>query len=197
MAEILATGYGPFGRHRQNASWEALVQATPALPTGVAIKRVLLDVQWAVAARQLLDSIGDETRWVIAFGVADDPEIRIERFAVNAADGDTPDAAGERYGADSLRMDGPAAYETALPRSELVARLRAAGLPARESHHAGSYLCNFAFYHLMDHITRRSAGLVAGFVHVPPPDQMALSETARAIATVIETVVRQPTLDAR
>jgi pyroglutamyl-peptidase len=189
MADILATGFGPFGRHARNASWDALELAAPTLPHGTAWRRVRLDVDWSLAVGQLLGAITPETRWVIAFGVADDADIRIERFALNAADRTTPDTAGVRFTADRIRFDGPAAYETGLPRDDLLNRLRHCGLPARESHYAGSYLCNFAFYQLMDRVTEQRPDLVAGFVHVPPADRLGLSETARAIATIIETVV--------
>jgi pyroglutamyl-peptidase len=189
--EIIATGFGPFGKHRRNASWEALQMAEPALPEGVRLRRLLLDVDWERAPRRLLDAIAPDTRWVVAFGVADEGLVRIERFAINAADRDTPDVAGARFPSDHLIDDGPAAYESGLPCAALLRRLRDHGLPARESHHAGSYLCNCTFYHVMHHVAQHAPHVVAGFVHVPAEGRLALSATARAIAMVIQTVVSE------
>jgi pyroglutamyl-peptidase len=187
--ELLATGFGPFGRHGRNASWEALQIAEPVLPEGVRMHRLLLDVDWQRGPQRLLDAITADTRWIVAFGVADDDLVRIERFAVNAADRGTPDASGRYYARDHLIVDGPAGYETRLPCATLLDRLHEHAIPARESHHAGSYLCNCTFYHLMHHVAQRAPHVVAGFVHVPPEDRLALSATARAIAMVVQTVV--------
>jgi pyroglutamyl-peptidase len=184
--ELLATGFGPFRHHEINPSWAGLEAARPQLPPHVRLRRELLDVDWTRARGQLAGAITADTRWVIAFGVADDADIRIERFALNAADRDAADVNGTRFGDDRL-CPGPPAYETRLPRLRLLRRLQAAGLRARESHYAGSYLCNFVFYHMMHHAAQRP-DLVAGFVHVPAAELLPVAETARAIALALETV---------
>ena len=57
---------------------------------------------------------------------------------------------------------------------EMLARLRALGIPAGLSQSAGAYVCNQAFYVLGHLVATRYPGLRAGFVHVPwLPEQAA------------------------
>src|SRR5262245_30596422 len=140
---VLATGFGPFPPYRDNPSWDALALAAPVLPDAWRLARVRLDVAWQRAPTQLLDAIAADVRVVVAFGQADDAMFRIERFAVNACDRTLADIHDVRFEADRIVADGPAAYETKLPRERLLSALRARAIPATESHSAGGYLCNF------------------------------------------------------
>lgn len=189
MATVLTSGFGPFPGCSDNASWNALGAAQPDLPPGWNLQRVHLDVAWSRAADTLLERIDQETRIVLAFGQADDDPIRIERFAINAPDATLIDTDGERLGSRTLCAEGPPAYETGLPITELVDAIAAEGIPVTESHYAGGYLCNFTFYRLMHFIATEQAELIAGFIHVPPADRLNLTTTARAIQRAIETVI--------
>ena len=184
MPTVLTTGFGPFPPYPDNPSWDALEVAQPQLPDGWRLARVRLDVAWSRAALQLLAAIAADVRVVVAFGQADDPSFRVERFAVNACDRALADVDGRRFDADHIAVDGPAAYETKLPRERVLAALRARALPAVESHSAGGYLCNYLFYRLM-HATHAASSLTAGFVHVPPTRRVALATTAEAMSIVI------------
>ncbi len=83
----------------------------------------------------------------IGFGLASGEDmIRIERFGVNLADFDIPDNAGARPAGRALERDGPAARASTLPCPEIRAALLEAGIPARLSNSAGSYLCNATLY---------------------------------------------------
>ena len=184
MPTVLASGFGPFPPYADNPSWDALTLAEPVLPKGWRIARVRLDVAWQRAPMRLLEALDADVRVVVAFGQADDPMFRVERFALNACDRALADVDGVRFAADRIAADGPPAYETALPRERLIGALRAQSIAAVESHFAGGYLCNCLFYQLM-HATR-AAPIVAGFVHVPPTQRAPLAITARAMSIAIE-----------
>jgi pyroglutamyl-peptidase len=188
MVTVLTSGFGPFPPYAENPSWDALRIAKPQLPAGWRLARVRLDVAWNRAAETLLDYLDDDVRIVIAFGQADDSVIRVERFAVNAADRTLADIDHARFQAEVIDPAGPAAYATGLPWQPLLTTLAADGLPAIESHFAGGYLCNFIFYRLMATLADRS-GVVGGFVHVPPTTRLPLEKTRSAMERIIETAV--------
>lgn len=185
MNTVLASGFGPFPPHDDNPSWDALVNAAPRLPNGWRLDRVCLDVAWDRAAQSLLDRLTEDVRLVVAFGQADDPAVRIERFAVNASNRALLDIDGATFGRDSIVETGPSAYETRLPRQALLARLAAHDFNAVESHFAGGYLCNYTFYRLLHALADRPA-VAAGFVHVPPSWRLAIPRTRAAMETIIE-----------
>jgi pyrrolidone-carboxylate peptidase len=49
----------------------------------------------------------------------------------------------------------------------LAATLRENGVPANSSAHAGSYLCNFLYYHSLSWAMSRDAAAQMLFVHIP------------------------------
>jgi pyroglutamyl-peptidase len=57
-----------------------------------------------------------------------------------------------------------------------VAAIRATGVPATTSYHAGPHLCNQVFYGVMHMLATEFPGVRGGFAHVPPtPDQVGVS----------------------
>ena len=85
MPTVLASAFGPFLEHEENASAKALALADPALPDGWQLERRVIDVAWQRGPDTLLAEIRPDTALIIAFGQADDTALRVERFAVNAA----------------------------------------------------------------------------------------------------------------
>lgn len=191
MPTLLISGFGPFPGAPVNASWDALQLADPALPEGWTLRRVRLDVVWDRAAAELIKSIDQDTAAVVAFGQADDPLIRLERFALNAPDPTLPDAEGLCLTDPYIEVGGPNAYESGLPIRERLIDLDIPGATLVESHHAGTYLCNFTFYRLMHLVAEHRSDLVAGFVHVPPAERQSLAITAQAMQAIIEKVARE------
>lgn len=104
-------------------------------------------------------------------------EVRVERLAVNV-----------RYPEDLAEMGpaqrpidphGPAALFSTLPVDAVAAAIRAAGVPAAVSNHAGIYLCNHVLYRSV----QRSGpeGPRAGFLHLPClPEQAAPGQPSLA-----------------
>jgi len=59
------------------------------------------------------------------------------------------------------------AYESALPLADWSNKIRAAGIPAQVSFHAGTYLCNGLLYFAQHTIAQRKLKTKAAFIHVP------------------------------
>ena len=167
---ILLTGYNPYRN------------APDYNPTGVLARQLngrrverfrVRGVEIPVAVqdagpvlRRLLDRVRPDA--ALATGVAPGRSvISVERVALNVLDFALPDNRYRRYRDRPIRRGGPDAYFSTLPVRPILASLHRAGVPAELSNTAGTYLCNFAMYTLLDGFATRGWDGPAGFIHVP------------------------------
>src|SRR5690242_11488451 len=147
-APILITGFEPFAGLDTNPSADIAESLDGQEIAGRKIVARLLPVDFAryrVALEKLLQEV--KPALYIGFGLASGEDmIRIERFGVNLADFDIPDNAGARHVGRTIESDGPAARAATIPCAEIRTALLEAGIPARLSNSAGSYLCNATLY---------------------------------------------------
>ena len=181
--KVLVSGFEPFGGRKENptallageAAKAASGQASAvAIPKGLEVRAVVLPVTFEKAYEKLQGEIrAFDPDVVLAFGMAAGRNaIEIERIAINCLDADIPDNSGFQPVDQAIEAGGAAALFTTLPARRLLSALKGAGVPARMSNTAGTYVCNFLFYRLMEANlrTRRKAG----FIHVPLlPEQAA------------------------
>jgi pyroglutamyl-peptidase len=166
-APILLTGFEPFAGLAYNPSSEIASRLDGKEIRGRRIVGRLLPVDFA-GYRAKLEALLREfsPSLYIGFGLASGEDmIRIERFGVNLADFDIPDNAGARQVGRAIEADGPAARSATLPCAAIRAALLEAGIPARLSNSAGSYLCNATLYSALDLCAARK--IPCGFVHLP------------------------------
>jgi pyroglutamyl-peptidase len=184
MTRVLATGFEPFGGSGVNPS-QQLVEALDG-----DIATALLPVSYARAADALRAAVREaEPDVVICFGQADGRTgISIERFAHNLDEATTTDNDTAAGSGTAIDPTGPAAYPSTLPVDELVAALRAEGIPAAPSRDAGGFLCNHVFYVLMGLLEAERPQAIGGFVHVPLLPEQALADNAASMP--LETLVR-------
>jgi pyroglutamyl-peptidase len=186
----LVTGFEPYGGRPLNPS------ATLALAldgTEIGGLRIVGRV-WPVAfagLMQRLEAALDEVRpaLVVALGLCPgEPMIRLERFGVNLADFEIADNAGERLKDAPIARDGATARTATLPLRAIERALLDAGIPARLSNTAGTYLCNAALYALLGAVERRGWRIPCGFIHLPylPEQVAALLADAQAGRLAIE-----------
>jgi pyroglutamyl-peptidase len=167
----LLTGFGPFPGAPFNPT-AALAQrlAVRRRPAFADIKRVahLSETSYAAVERELpalIKRVRPDV--VLLFGVATRTKyLRIETRARNARSPLFPDAAGERPGGAVIDLGGPVMRMGRAPQPALLAAVRAQRLPARLSHSAGRYLCNFAYWRALAATDISPAPLVQ-FIHVP------------------------------
>jgi pyroglutamyl-peptidase len=179
---ILLTGYNPYRN------------APDYNPTGVLARELdghkingarIVGQQIPVAVedagprlRQLLDRVDPDA--ALAMGVAPGrPVMSVERVAVNVLDFRVPDNRGRRYRDRPIRRDGPAAYLSTLPIRSILAALRRERVPAELSDTAGTYLCNFAMYTLLDGFAEAAKTGPAGFIHVPQVPEASIDKPAQ------------------
>ena len=165
---ILVTGFQPFGGQSVNPALEAV----RALPAQIAGARVI-QVEVPVTYRQAFEPVSAAIEQfapdaVVCVGQAAGRScVSVERIAINVDDCEQPDNADTIRCNVSILDDGPAAYFATLPIHDMVRAIEAAGLPAKVSDSAGTYVCNHLMYLVLDHAARKRPGMLGGFVHVP------------------------------
>jgi pyroglutamyl-peptidase len=173
---VLLTGFERFGAHEVNPS-QLVAEALGGVVLPVSYARIEDALRTALAER--------EPDVVVCLGLAETrTAITPERFAHNLDEASTVDNDGRNGIGAEIDPAGPLALRSTLPVDEIVAALRDAGLPAEVSRDAGGYLCNHAFYVLMQTLGPNQRG---GFVHIPPLEVLPLDEQVRAIEIVAAT----------
>jgi pyroglutamyl-peptidase len=100
------------------------------------------------------------------FGYAGSSEsVRLEKVARNRCNPALADVDGD-FADSVIDKDGPAEYFSTLPVTPILRALEERHIASVTSEDAGSYVCNTAFYRLME-LSAPAAIEFAGFVHVP------------------------------
>lgn len=164
---VLLSGFEPFGGDTRNPSREACALVHGELIGGHRVISVDLPVTFSGAWRRLEAAIRrHDPALVLATGLwAGRSDLSIERVALNHIDARIPDNAGRQPRDRPIIPGAPLAYAPRLPVGQIVATLRAAGIPATASLTAGAFVCNFLYYRLAHALqpSRRRYG----FIHVP------------------------------
>jgi pyroglutamyl-peptidase len=168
MRKVLLTGFEPFGNATSNPSGEIVRQIS-----GDNIVTAILPVAYAQSAERLLSLIEQhKPDVVICLGQAEGrTAITPERVAINLDDARLADNQGVLRNDVKILQDGPDAYFSTLPVNELVAVIKAQGIPAAVSLSAGAFLCNHVFYVAQNKFA--GSDVRSGFVHVPLMDSQA------------------------
>jgi pyroglutamyl-peptidase len=177
MADVaLVTGFAGYGGRGRNPAGEAAKALDGRSIGGLAVAGRVLPVSYGsldADLQRLMDEL--RPRLVISLGLwPGEPMIRLERVAINVADFEIPDNEGAFLTDMPVSGNGPAALAATLPLRGIEAALLEAGIPARISSTAGTFLCNATLYSTLHHADRLSPRPLAGFVHLPYlPEQVA------------------------
>lgn len=186
MAEKVAliTGFEPYGGRGLNPSGEVVHRLDGREIEGARVVGRTIPVSY----RALTERIGDlvaqvEPALVLSLGLwPGEPVIRLERVAINVADFEIPDNEGAFLEDVAVEGNGPAAMAATVPLRAMEQALIAAGIPARRSGTAGTFLCNATLYGFLSALAAAGRDVPCGFVHLPYlPEQVAalLADTRR------------------
>ncbi len=176
LQTVVVTGYG---------SW-AMTEANPSAQILAGLNERswedcnLVTLEVPVVTDELYDRVEQALLthkpmvWM-SIGVAPgSPAIRAEMTGTNWRHFDVPDNAGARLSGVPVVDQGPAAYNANFPNHEIVAALKAAGIPATVSYTASTHMCNQMLYTSSHLIERHSLRTRCGFLHVPlTPEHVA------------------------
>lgn len=165
---ILLTGFEPFGDFIKNSSYESIkvFNNTYRGKFKIIVKR--LPVSYKKAGKQLERYIKKCKPAIgISFGMGTE-YIQFETIALNINYSTRQDNDGLTITREKpIIAEGPPLYKTTLPYKKIEKAFKEKDIPLVKSFHAGTYLCNNIFYHLM-HFAGKYKILIAGFIHVPP-----------------------------
>lgn len=198
--KILLTGFDPFGGEAINPALEA-VNAIPERVAGARIVKLAVPTVFGRSMETVYEAIKRERPdAVLCVGQAGGRAgLTVERVAINFMDAEIPDNEGRQPRDTPVFPGGPAAYFASLPVRAMVERIKAAGVPARISYTAGTFVCNQLMYGVLYYIEREFPGMRGGFIHVPylheqvvnRPDTPSLSgeDMAKGLEAAVAAIV--------
>jgi pyroglutamyl-peptidase len=168
---ILITGFGPFPGAPYNPTQPLVVRLLrlrrPALDD-VELSGHIFPVTYQAVDRELPELLAKyRPQALLMFGLATrTAHVRIETRARNAVTTRWPDA--ERTLARKGSIDGGADAMMFGPHTaKLLRAADGAGVDARASRDAGSYLCNYLSWRALEATCRDTGPRLAAFVHIP------------------------------
>lgn len=189
-SNIIVTGFEPFGGDSLNPSWEAVKRlpdeiSLPGEIGGCRVRKILLPVVFKRAADLLIEEIEkvevmekEELKAVVCVGLAGGRSaITPEMIAVNMDHARICDNDGQQPMYQKIAEDGPAGLFTRLPVQKIVGEIRAEGVKAEVSFHAGTFVCNDLMYRLLYYLEENHLDIPAGFIHVPYMREMSGHES--------------------
>jgi len=176
--KILVTAFEPFAGRKSNPALEVLKRLRPSAFRNCRLYKEKLPVSGKIIGRKisgLLSRIRPDS--VIALGLAaGETAVRIERFALNFQDYRIKDTSGYQPKGRLIKKDGPAAYFVTSNPARLAAAVAKVRVPAYESNHAGTYVCNHLMYEALHAITTEGFKANFSFIHLPLTTEMAALE---------------------
>jgi len=158
MKKILLTGFEPFGEYEQNPTMEIVRN----IKERTHLKKTILPVDFE-ATKVALEAILKEVQpdYVVSLGLnAKIGWLALEQFALNTG----YDYLHHQW-QSNLVENGAAAYQTHFDINYWKKQLNKLGCPTLISNHAGTYLCNFVYYHALHY--RQAKRGDALFIHLP------------------------------
>jgi pyroglutamyl-peptidase len=172
----LVTGFMPYGGRGVNPAAEIAAALDGGTLAGTPVVSRLLPVSLAEIAGMAETLLRDlDPCVVVSLGLwPGESLIRIERVALNVADFEIPDNRGYLAVDESVLANCTAAKFATVPVRAMMEALLEAGIPARVSNTAGTFLCNACLYNFLSIAETRRDRVACGFIHVPYlPSQVA------------------------
>lgn len=193
---VLISGFEAFGGRDLNPT-ALLVQALQAkeisYPQELTVESILLPVSFSEAFSTLQKKMNTfNPDVVICFGLAAGRNsFDLENIALNRIHAEINDNLGMKPQEEKINPLGPESYVSTLPLSGIEGALKAAGVPVQTSNSAGTFVCNYLFYRLME--ANQDTLRLCGFIHLPLlPEQaqgdepsMSFNEMKRGLSEIL------------
>jgi pyroglutamyl-peptidase len=178
VVSCLITGFDTFGNNSFNPS-EMVVNSLPeeiAVPQGTAVvSSAVLATCCKQSWKQLQQALSRTNPDVLLMtGLAQKRDrLSIERFALNIRDYRIPDNAGHTWKDGQIVRGAPEAMRTNVPLDELEEHLWDNDYPCEISNHAGTFVCNDAYFRALNYYETHDKPRIVLFVHLPLPAEFA------------------------
>src|SRR5699024_5338057 len=167
MMKILVTGFDPFGGDTINPALEA-VNLLPYEIQGHTIEKLETPTVFN-KSKVTIENKLKATHFdiVLAIGQAGGRfELTPERIGINIDDARIPDKEGNQPIDEVIQSSGDAAYFSNLPVKRMTEAIKSAGVPARLSNTAGTFVCTHILYQLGFLQATQFPNIKFGFIHV-------------------------------
>ncbi|KAJ9590147.1 hypothetical protein L9F63_016732 [Diploptera punctata] len=187
---VVVTGFGPFGEHKVNSSWEC-VKLLPTLNIEeLGVKLVIKQIP--VSYEYIDDNVP-------ALWKEHNPILMVHVGVNGAADGLLLEQKAHRTGYDGTDIHGklPSPRQTDSSTPDIIGPLydvsqlkdkvveSDVGVPVCVSCNAGRYLCEYTYYTSLNISSLRTI-----FIHVPPLSKFSAKQISAALKTVICSLVQ-------
>ncbi|MBI4615007.1 MAG: pyroglutamyl-peptidase I [Planctomycetes bacterium] len=175
----ILTAFEPFGGRWSNLSALVLARWEEA-----GVEKALLPVEIAGLAARIAKLFESRPAALVLMGESwSGKKIAVERVALNILDaGERPDNSGFAPSERRVLPGAPLALEATWDADGAVEWIRARGLSAEKSYHAGAYVCNQALYLALALSRELAPGAAIGFLHLPARKPWGASRRALAMA---------------
>lgn len=184
---VLITGFEPFGGLNRNLSAEVAREVSLRMPCA---KAEILPVSFK-RAQVLIEKVidADKPEALILLGYAPKrTKVSVERIAINLMDSLSQDNDGIVQTEAMVDSDGEQAYFSNTRVREIATAIQFVGIDAAVSNSAGLYVCNALYYRALHFIQKNKLNIKAVFIHLP---EMPLADATKAVAVVVETIMKQ------
>jgi len=165
----LLTGFEPYGGRGLNPAFEIVRRLDGADIGDVPVIGRSLPVSYR-ELHSRIDRLLDQFDPAVVIGLGlwpGAPLIRLERIAINVADFEIVDNHGAFVTDMPVEGNGATALLATLPLRQIEQALLDAGIPARVSNTAGTFLCNATLFEFLHGLAGRGRSTACGFIHVP------------------------------
>jgi pyroglutamyl-peptidase len=173
----LVTGSAPFAGLPTNPAELVLPFVEGSVFSGIRVVTVMTPVSAKTLRRLIPELVAEHRpRFVLSLGLAlASPVVKVEAVAVNATHFVVPDEDGALpTGGKPIDVDGPDGRAATWKAEPIVEAIRAEGVPATISFHAGTHLCNLTLYSFLGALEAAGSSAPCGFLHLPYlPEQVA------------------------
>lgn len=187
---VFISGFGPFGDHEINPTSlliDALKNGEISYPDELLIEAVTLPVSFEHSydvLKKMSDSFNPDV--MIAMGLGPDREaIELELMAQNKIHAQIRDNLGEKPEHQVINPKGPSSYLSTLPLAGMEGILKKNGVPVKISNNAGTFVCNYIFYRMME--DNQETERLCGFIHFPPfKEGLSVDAQKRALQLILD-----------
>lgn len=204
-AQVLITGFDPFGEHAENSSqlvlksltqehyWPTELLDTGFLDTGL-LRTVLLPTSYRRARTAMLKLLAEwQPTIILHMGLASQTQqLRFEEVARNRDESTARDNDHERRSGQPISPSAPKLYSSGLPLAELHRIAASRGESVLVSTDCGGFVCNHIFYCTSHYLSSHQSHGKVGFVHLPSltPNSARLSRLSGIIADWLSGMLR-------
>ena len=187
--KILVTAFDAFDGESTNPALEAVHRLDTHIGEHV-ITKLEIPTVFHESKNVICKALKEDTYDVVlAIGQAGGRfEITPERVGLNIDDARIPDNKGNQPIDKVIKEDGAPAYFSTLPVKKMVEAIKRAGVPARLSNTAGTFVCNHILYQLGYMADHFYPDLLFGFIHVPLIPEQTINHSQQSSMSVEDIV---------